>query len=77
MNGDVARPGTAIIPLENGNYLVRRVVLSNTRYSDIIVSLFDPEFGELKELHRNQVESPEFTGKFELPSFFPEVLAAV
>ena len=55
---NIARPGTAIIPLENGNYLVRRVVLASRRYSDIIVSLFDPEFGVLKELHRNQVKSP-------------------
>ena len=64
---NIARPGTAIIPLENGNYLVRRVLLEDRRHSDIIVSLFDPEFDELKELHRHRVESPEFTGKFELP----------
>ena len=68
---DVARPGTAIIPLENGKYLVRRVILADRRYSDIVVSLFDPELNELKELHRHQVESPEFTGKFELPVPIP------
>ena len=71
VEGDVARPGTSIIPLENGNYLVRRVVLEDRRYSDIIVSLFDSEFDELKELHRHRVESPEFTGKFELPIPIP------
>lgn len=68
---DVARPGTAVIPLENGNYLVRRVILADPRYSDIVVSLCDPQFGELKELHRHRVESPELTGKFELPIPIP------
>jgi hypothetical protein len=68
---NIARQGTAIIPLENGNYLVRRVLLENRRYSDIIVSLFDPEFVELRELHRYRVESPEFTGKFEIPIPIP------
>jgi len=70
MDRDIARPGTAIIPLENGNYLVRRVLLAR-KYSDIVVSLFDFEFDELKELHRHRVESPVFTGKFELPIPIP------
>jgi hypothetical protein len=68
---DLARPGTAMIPLDNGNYLIRRVILADPKYSDIVVSLFDSEFVEIKELHRHRVESPEFSGKFQLPIPIP------
>ncbi|UCE41736.1 MAG: hypothetical protein JSV17_01710 [Candidatus Aminicenantes bacterium] len=71
LNMNIAQPGIAIIPLENRNYLVRRVLWEDRRYSDIIVSLFDPEFSELEELQRHRVESPEFTGKFEIPIPIP------
>ena len=44
--------------------------------SDVIVrrrglQFMEPESSDVKELHRHRVESPEFTGKFELPIPIP------
>jgi hypothetical protein len=68
---NISRARTAIVPLKNGNYLVRWVLLADQKYTYIIISLFNSEFVELKELHRLQLESPEYTDRFELPIPIP------
>jgi hypothetical protein len=60
--------GNMVYPLENGNYLIRRSVrgeLEEKHY--FVLSLFDPEFNEIKELDRFEVIQPIRAEKVRLP----------
>jgi hypothetical protein len=60
--------GNMVCPLENGNYLIRRSLrgeLEARHY--FVLSLFDPEFNEIKELDRFEVIQPIRADKVRLP----------
>lgn len=60
--------GNMVYPLDNGNYLIRRSLrgeLEEKHY--FVMSLFDPEFNEIKELDRFEVIQPIRAEKVRLP----------
>ena len=60
--------GNMVYPLENGNYLIRRSLrgeLEERHY--FVMSLFDDEFNEIKELDRFEVIQPIRAERVRLP----------
>ncbi len=65
---DIGFMGNMVYPLENGNYLIRRSLRSEIEGRlDFILSLFDPEFNEIKELDRFELIQPIRADKVRLP----------